>query len=688
MAADAISDGRRGLGLGPRIALALVSLSLLSVGVVGAIAYNRLRANAIAGMERAAGFAERIAADRVETRLRGFDTLGRSLSTNQVLRNAVLDNAGRDAYLTPMLESVGEVDGRSVGLFLADARGNTLLGNRRAATPDAALRLRTAKVVDHDRPDALAETVAGDARLTAIYPVASTHTGRAEGALIASIDRDALIADLALPPDVTVVLHLGRPGTKAGDARLLGLALPRTLAGLELFLETRIDDAPLDEDLAALARLFLGLGILVAAIAIAVSLAVARRLSVPLTAIAERAAQVVGAETLTERFPVGGSAEARALAGAFNAMMDRLERSAADERRAREASYRAIFESVLDAIIIIDEKGLIRSVNPATVSVFGYDVEEMLGRNVNMLMPEPYRSSHDGYLSRYLATGDARIIGKGREVTGLRKNGATFPMELSVSEAFTRKERLFTGLVRDISERKRAEIAKAEFISTVSHELRTPMTAIQGALNLVNSGALGEIPTEAKEMTEVAEQSARRLVRLINDILDIERIGAGKLRLVMARLDLAALIERAVQEMADLARRQMVAMRVDDRLPGARVQADPDRLLQVITNLLSNACKFSPEGGKVEIVIARGPRDRARISVIDQGPGIPEAFRSRLFDRFAQADSSDSRAKGGTGLGLAITKELTELMGGEIGFASRAGQGSTFFVDIPLAEAK
>ncbi|EME68831.1 histidine kinase [Paramagnetospirillum caucaseum] len=358
-------------------------------------------------------------------------------------------------------------------------------------------------------------------------------------------------------------------------------------------------------------------------------------------------------------------------------------RKAERQLRDNEARMRAIVENTMDGIITIDPRGIIHTVNPAAERLFGYAAAEVVGNNVKMLMPEPHQGRHDGYLADYMSSGIPKVIGIGREVEGLTKSGETFPMELAVSEVQLQGLRMFIGTVHDISERKKIDRMKADFISTVSHELRTPLTAIRGSLSLVNTGVLGDFPAEIRELTEIAEQSTVRLVRLINDILDIEKIGSGHLKLEMTEIAVAGMLARAMTDNAPFATQYGVALASRSLDSDLRVIADFDRLLQVLTNLVSNAVKFSPRGGLVTLEVARRDADRVRFSVRDRGPGIPDTFRSQIFGKFAQADTSDHKLKGGTGLGLSITKGLVERMGGGISFESEAGEGSVFHVDLP-----
>lgn len=355
------------------------------------------------------------------------------------------------------------------------------------------------------------------------------------------------------------------------------------------------------------------------------------------------------------------------------------------ELRDSESRLSAIFGTVMDGIVTIDEQGLMETVNPAAEVLFGYTAGEMIGRNLKMLMPEPYASHHDGYLAAYRKTGQAKIIGVGREGVGRRKDGGEFPLDLAISEVRIGGRRVFVGVVRDLTERKRIERLHKEFVSTVSHELRTPLTSIVGSLGLIRGGALGAIPDKILRLVEIAHANSDRLVRLINDILDIEKIESGKFEFRMTPVDLSSLVEQAIESNRGYAERLKVAIAFDRRTDQAMVFGDSDRLTQVMANLFSNAAKFSPPDGTVAVVLDRRD-DWVRISVQDRGAGIPAHFRDKIFGRFSQADASDSRAKGGTGLGLNITKAIVERHGGRIWFESEKGRGTTFHVELPRTD--
>lgn len=352
--------------------------------------------------------------------------------------------------------------------------------------------------------------------------------------------------------------------------------------------------------------------------------------------------------------------------------------------RASENSRRiqAILANVLDAIILIDGRGHIEIFNPAAERVFGYSAHEVIGKNVKILMPEPHHSNHDGYLANYMSGGERKVIGFARELEAVRKDGTIFPMELGVTEMKVRERRLFLGTVRDITERKAAERIKSEFVSTVSHELRTPLTSIHGSLGLLGGGAAGDISDQGKQLIQVAFQNSESLVHLIDDILDVEKLEAGKMIFALSDVGVAGLLTRAMDVNSAYADKYGVILTCVDDAPEARILVDADRFAQVIANLISNAVKFSPRGESVTITAALCDTG-VRFSVTDHGPGVPEDFHDQIFQNFTQADGSDTRQKGGTGLGLSISKAIVEGMGGTIGFTNEEGGGATFSFIMP-----
>lgn len=363
---------------------------------------------------------------------------------------------------------------------------------------------------------------------------------------------------------------------------------------------------------------------------------------------------------------------------AVRLVQERTRELAKSEKRAE-----LVVKNIVDGIITIDQTGIIKSANPAAERIFDYRSHEIVGRNVNMLMPEPYHSAHDRYLAQYMKTGDAKIIGLGREVEGRRADGSTFPLDLAVAEADAEEGRLFVGIIRDISDRKAMEKLKTEFVSTVSHELRTPLTAIRGALGLVSSGATGILSKKTHDMVTLAEKNSGRLISLVNDILDLEKIQSGEMEFHFHRVNVQELMDVSAQINEPFAQEHNVRLTVETSSEQLFVRGDEERLTQVLTNLISNAVKFSPEAGEV-VLRAVSDKGMARINVSDSGPGIPAAFQDRIFERFRQIDSSDSREKGGTGLGLSICRSIVEKHGGRIDVKSEEGEGSEFYFELPV----
>lgn len=238
------------------------------------------------------------------------------------------------------------------------------------------------------------------------------------------------------------------------------------------------------------------------------------------------------------------------------------------------------------------------------------------------------------------------------------------------------------GITRDITERKRHEQMKDEFVATVSHELRTPLASIAGALGLLVGGAAGQVPEPAKRLLTIAYTNSQRLVRLINDILDIEKLEAGKVEFNLRLVDVKPLVEQVIEVNAVFTDSFNVRVRLDVGAGETAVRADADRLTQVVVNLLSNAVKFSPPDQ--EVVVAIEQRDDClRIAVRDHGPGIPDDFKARIFEKFAQVDATDARRRGGSGLGLSIAKQIVTRLGGDIGYETELGGGASFHVDLP-----
>ncbi|MEJ7622918.1 MAG: response regulator [Pyrinomonadaceae bacterium] len=373
---------------------------------------------------------------------------------------------------------------------------------------------------------------------------------------------------------------------------------------------------------------------------------------------------------------------------------EELMRQSEEAMRESELKFRSVTESANDAIIAADSKGKIISWNNGAKRIFGYDGAEVTGSPLTILMPQVYREAHRSGLARHNVSGEAHVIGQTVELHGLRKDGGEFPLELSLTSWNVGEEKFYSGIIRDITERKQIEAEleqardaalesarlKSEFLANMSHEIRTPMNGVIGMTGLL----LGtDLSARQQEFTQAIESSADALLTIIDDILDFSKIEAGQLRFEKIDFDLQTTVEQTVELLAERAQIKgiEIASLVFTDVPTA-LRGDPGRIRQVLTNLIGNAVKFTEDGEVVVNVIKQSETEKStlvRFEVKDTGIGIAPETQRRLFQAFMQADGSMTRKYGGTGLGLAISKQLAELMGGEIGVESALGKGSTFW---------
>jgi PAS domain S-box-containing protein len=364
------------------------------------------------------------------------------------------------------------------------------------------------------------------------------------------------------------------------------------------------------------------------------------------------------------------------IVGLANIARDLTAGKLADEK------FRLVVESCPSGIIMIDPTGKVVMINAESERLFGYRRDELIGQPVDILVPMRLRGQHARHRTGFTQNPETRRMGAGRDLFGQRKDGTEFPVEVGLNPIQTSEGLLILSVIVDISERKRLERLKDEFVSTVSHELRTPLTSISGSLGLLVGGATGKLPDSAARLLAIAQANSQRLVRLVNDILDIEKLESNRIVFNLKRLEARTVAEQAIEGNRGFADGYGVRIRLDEASAAGMVHADPDRLAQVITNLLSNAIKFSPSRGEVTVAIQE--RDQlVRISVRDHGPGVPAEFRPHVFEKFAQADAGHARQKGGTGLGLSIVKQIVTRLGGTVDFEDAAGGGTEFHVELP-----
>ncbi len=452
----------------------------------------------------------------------------------------------------------------------------------------------------------------------------------------------------------------------------------------------------------------LWIGIASAALFALIGFLAGRRITRPLSALSQSIKR--SRDGSTEKLvPASGYHEIDELTNSFNALISDLfkKNSALTEMNAslrrctdektlepapaphivsfNEKRIESIIELVQDAYIAIDRNGVVTDWNSQSEKMFGWRKHEAIGQILSILvLPERFWGAYQNLISNHHEDGRVDFLNRRMEYTVVDRVGKEFQIEATIGLVTAEDSYFFSAFVHDISERRENERMKTEFISTVSHELRTPLTSIRASLSMLAGDMAGELPADARTLLHIAHGGCERLVRLVNDILDIEKLESGKMKYDMVGQSLDVLGKLACDAMQGFASQYQVNVTLHcDASAFARV--DRDRLIQVVTNLLSNAIKFSAPGGIVALQIRRDGNS-IHMSVVDHGAGIPEGFRDRVFQKFAQADATDSRQKGGTGLGLSICKNIVEEHGGVISFASEEGIGTTFNVELPAAE--
>ena len=341
-----------------------------------------------------------------------------------------------------------------------------------------------------------------------------------------------------------------------------------------------------------------------------------------------------------------------------------------------------IFWTAIDAcpfgIVLVEPLGKIMLANSEMERIFGYSREELIGQAVDVLVPASLRVLQAQYHGQFTAHPQIREA-KNRTLSGLRKDGSEIYVEVGLSPIQTNEGVLILGAIIDITHRLNLERLKDEFVATVSHELRTPLTSISGALGLLISGAGKKVPKPMMRLLTIAHDNSQRLV---SSLLDMEKIESGKVVFALRQVEVRSLVEQAIEANRGFADTYGVRITLDAASVAGEMRVDPDWLAQVLTNLLSNAVKFSPWDSEVVVAI-ESRNGKVRISVRDHGHGVPEDFRGRIFEKFAQANTADARREGGTGLGLNIVKQIVTRLGGEVSFDDAPGGGAIFHVDLP-----
>ena len=364
--------------------------------------------------------------------------------------------------------------------------------------------------------------------------------------------------------------------------------------------------------------------------------------------------------------PVGGRDEIAHLDLFFNEMAASLKEAARKER--------AIIANASEVICSLDESLVFTNVNPAAQKIWGFSPEELIGKDLKTLLPEDELERTSALLSKVKDEESSVPV----ESRVRNKDGNELDMLWSVQWSVA--EKTFFCVAHDISERKQIERMKRDFVAMVSHDLRTPLTSIQGFLSLLQVGALGQLSDSGQESLTIANSSISRLIKLVSDLLDMERLESGKMDLAITKISVREILFESVNAVETFADEQGVEI---DIVPtDLSVSADGDRIIQVLVNLISNAIKFSPRDSRITL-LAKETDNELVIEVQDQGRGIPAEFVDSVFERFKQVKKADAKNRKGSGLGLAICKAIVDKHGGQIGVRSEEGKGSTFWFSLP-----
>ncbi len=622
--------------------------------------------------------------------LKAITTRLTEAANSSLLANALVDSAGRQIYLTPYLNGMQAINGIPIKLIFTDFEGKQIASSGDSHF-DQNQMTWLGKQLDTSKLDvAIFNGDKGD-ELLLTELMTYSRTQSAEGALMYKIT----ISDLQ--DLISAKLIWGNtPNPSNQEALVLPVNdIPRLQhLNLRIVQEAMPDPSHSRFTSYLLIAMF---ALALAAVVLFVGLRIAPSLTRDLRELEDFSRRVVEDGFGAQRANIKGSVEVIGLAGSINHMLDRLNEQHRKLQAESEARYRLLVEGT-NAISW-----------EAALPDFVYSYVSPQGQTITAIKTEEWLTP--GFWQAHIHPDDLPAMLEKRaqsirakhdyhvEYRFRRQNGAYVWLEEIAAVLIDARGRpaSLRGILLDIDERKLAEQRlqeerskldrlKNDFVSTVSHELRTPLTSIRGSLGLILGGVTGQLNPQTSKLITIAHQNSERLVSLINDLLDIDKIVSGKMEFEWQWIELANVVDQAIESNQAYANQlgiQLVNISANQTPVQALVKIDVNRLLQVLANLLSNAAKFSPKGEKVEVKIEKSPQ-AVRVSVRDYGNGIPEEFRKKIFEKFSQADSSDTRAKGGTGLGLAISKVLIEQMGGQIGFESEIGVGTTFYFDLPL----
>lgn len=463
--------------------------------------------------------------------------------------------------------------------------------------------------------------------------------------------------------DSLLVEYAGDVMTVTKPVRLGG----RTLGGVSL----RYSLAGLAEDQAALARRTTLVGAIFAVLGVLATALLTEAVTRPLKEVT-LATRAVSEGEPVPHLPVRTSDEVGELAAAFNVMTRRLR-----ETTVSRDYLDRVLETMGECLVVTGPDGTVSRVNHALCELVGAPEAELIGRHCGELIRAP-----EGYVSLlHTVSPEGRV--QGLETVVLAVDGRAIPVMVSIAEMAPSPGRAtgFVVVAADIRERLRVERQKDDFVTMIHHEVRTPLTAVRGAIGLLGGGVAGELDARARDLVDIALRNSERMERLVDDLLASRKLDSGRMEFHVEEVELAPLVDQAIEATSAYAEKLEVRFELENTAMDAKVKVDPDRLIQVITNVLTNAVRFSSASDVVGVGVTRTDTG-LRVAVADRGPGIVEEFQDEVFEPFARGEATGSRHRSGSGLGMSISKTIMEELDGDISFETEVGAGTTFFVDI------